>query len=51
MASPFKRFLIHFFDSQPRLNRRAVVLKRSFDEVNRMIQSFGKPAKKRKTGH
>ncbi len=51
MASPFKRFLIHLFDSQPHLNRRAMVFKRNFDEVNRMVQSFGKPTKKRKTGH
>ncbi len=51
MASSFKRSLIRFFDSQPGLNHRAVVLKRNFDEVNRMLQSVGKPSKKRKQGH
>lgn len=51
MASSFKRFLIRFFDAQPSLNRQAVTLKRNFDEINRTLQSFGKPPKKRKHGH
>lgn len=51
MGSSWKRFLRRFFDSQPRLNRRIVILKRNFDEVNRMLQSLGQPNKKRKHKH
>lgn len=47
MKGHWKRCLAQYLNSRPSLNRKAVNLKRSFDEVNKMVQKLGAPPKKK----
>ena len=41
MKGHWKRCLVQYLSSKPSLNRKAVNLKRSYDEVYKMVQKLG----------
>lgn len=47
MKSYWKRYLRHYLNARPSINRRVVTLRHSYDEVYKMVQKLGASPKKK----